>query len=304
MPASPDRQERQVVEVEGHRLSLSHLDRLLFPESGHTKAQVLRYYAGIAPALLPHTEGRAASFVRAPEGPGGQSWVAKNPPNGSPAWVPRAPVRHREGTTEQVMVDSTAALIAMVNLGAYEVHVPQWRAAAGPDAHDRLVLDLDPGPGVDLVVCCRVAQRLRQLLADDGLTAHPVVSGAKGLHLYAPIEAAPGRAAGHYAKALATRMMKEHPGLIVVSMVRAERRGKVLVDWSQNASAKTTAAPYTVRVLPGRPGVAAPVTWQEVAACEDPADLAFTPEEVLDRFTADGDLLAGLAADEERAPLP
>ncbi|GHC47555.1 non-homologous end-joining DNA ligase [Streptomyces cinnamoneus] len=301
MSASP---ERQVVEFEGHRLSLSHLDRLLFPASGHTKAQVLRYYAGIAPALLPHAVGRAASFVRAPEGPGGESWVAKTPPNGSPAWVPRVPVRHKDGVTEQVMIDSTAALIAMVNLGAYELHVPQWTAAAGPDAHDRLVLDLDPGAGVDLVVCCRVAERLRQLLADDGLTAFPVVSGAKGLHLYAPIAPASGRAAGRYAKQLAGRMMNEHPGLVVVSMVRAERTGKVLIDWSQNASAKTTAAPYTVRLLPGRPGVAAPVTWEEVAGCREPGDLAFTPEAVLDRFAADGDLLAGLAGDVARVPLP
>ncbi|MBO0653690.1 non-homologous end-joining DNA ligase [Streptomyces triculaminicus] len=306
MSTSSERQspERQVVEVEGRRLSLSHLDRVLFAASGHTKAQILRYYAAVAPAMLPHARGRAASFVRAPEGTGGESWVAKTPPNGSPRWVPRVPVRHKDGVAEQVMIDSMAALIAMVNLGAYEVHVPQWTAEAGPDGHDRLVLDLDPGPGADLVVCCRVAQRLRQLLADDGLTAHPVVSGAKGLHLYAPVEAASGRATGHYAKRLATAMTNEHPGLVVVSMTKAERRGKVLIDWSQNASAKTTAAPYTVRLLPDRPGVAAPVTWDEVAACADPGDLAFTPEEVLDRLDAHGDPLAALAGNDTRAPLP
>ncbi|KJY42060.1 ATP-dependent DNA ligase [Streptomyces sp. NRRL B-1568] len=300
MPASV---ERQVVDVEGHRLSLSHLDRLLYPATGHTKAQVLQYYARIAPAMLPHTAGRPASFVRAPEGPGGESWVAKNPPPGAPGWVPRVPVRHREGTTEQVVVDSTAALVAMVNLGAYEVHVPQWTAAAGPDAHDRLVLDLDPGPGADLVVCCRVAQRLRQLLDDDGLTAHAVVSGSKGLHLYAPVHPASGRAVSGYAKELAARMMGEHPGLVVVSMARIERRGKVLIDWSQNASAKTTAAPYTVR-LRERPDVAAPVTWDEVVACRDPDELVFGPEDVLDRVDTYGDLLAPLAADATRARLP
>ncbi|MFI9202699.1 non-homologous end-joining DNA ligase [Streptomyces sp. NPDC053048] len=294
---------RQAVEIEGRRLSLSHLDRVLFPESGHTKAQILQYYARIAAVMLPHAQGRAVSFVRAPEGSGGESWIAKTPPNGSPGWVPRVPVRHKDGVAEQVMIDSTAALIAMVNLGAYEVHVPQWTAAAGPDGHDRLVLDLDPGPGTDLVVCCRVAQRLRQLLADDGLTAYPVVSGAKGLHLYAPVEPASGRVTGHYAKGLATRMMNEHPGLVVVSMTRSERRGRVLIDWSQNASAKTTAAPYTVRLLPDRPGVAAPVTWEEVAGCTEPEQLAFTPEEVLERVAAHGDVLAALATDRDRAPL-
>lgn len=300
----PDSSDRQVVEVEGHRLALSHLDRVLFPGSGHTKAQVLRYYARIAPALLPHARGRPASFVRAPEGPAGQSWIAKNPPGGSPHWVPRVPVEHREGLTEQIVLDSTAALVAMVNLGAYEVHVPQWTAEAGPDGHDRLVLDLDPGPGTDLVVCCRVAQRLRQLLGADGLTAYPVVSGSKGLHLYAPIRPASGRAASRYAKELAGRMMSEHPGLVVVSMARAERRGKVLIDWSQNASAKTTVAPYSVRLTPDRPGVAAPVGWEEVAGCTDPGDLAFGPEEVLGRVADHGDPLAGLGGGRERAPLP
>ncbi|WP_370418238.1 non-homologous end-joining DNA ligase [Streptomyces sp. QH1-20] len=300
MPASSD---RQVVEVDGHRLSLSHLDRVLFPATGHTKAQLLRYYAGIAPVMLPHITGRPASFVRAPEGPAGESWVAKNPPPGAPGWVPVVPVEHREGVTEQVMIDSTAALVAMANLGAYEVHVPQWTAAAGRDGHDRLVLDLDPGPGADLVLCCRVAQRLRQLLDADGLTAHAVVSGAKGLHLYAPIHPASGRATADYAKDLAGRMMGEHPGLVVVSMSRAERPGKVFIDWSQNASAKTTAAPYTVR-LRESPGVAAPVGWDEVAAVGAPGDLAFTPEQVLDRVAAHGDLLAPLAADAPRGSLP
>ncbi|MEV5379234.1 ATP-dependent DNA ligase [Streptosporangium nondiastaticum] len=296
--------ERQAVEIEGHRLALTHLDRVLFPASGHTKAQVLQYYARIAPVMVAHTADRPASFVRAPEGPGGQSWIAKNPPGGVPGWVRVVPVEHREGVTEQIVIDTTAALVALANLGAYEVHVPQWTATAGPDGHDRLVLDLDPGPGTDLVVCCRVAQRLRQLLDDDGLTAHAVVSGSKGLHLYAPVHAATGRAAGGYAKELAARMMGEHPGLVVVSMARVERRGKVLIDWSQNASAKTTAAPYTVRLREGAPGVAAPVTWDEVAACRDPADLAFTPEEVLDRAEAYGDLLSPLTGDATRAHLP
>ncbi|MBT2387270.1 non-homologous end-joining DNA ligase [Streptomyces sp. ISL-11] len=300
MPASSD---RQAVEIEGHRLALSHLDRVLFPASGHTKAQVLHYYAQVAAVMVPHTAGRPASFVRAPEGLEGQSWIAKNLPGGAPGWVPVVTVEHRDGATEQVVIDSTAALIAMANLGAYEVHVPQWTAAAGPGAHDRLVLDLDPGPGADLVLCCRIAQRLRQLLADDGLTAHAVVSGSKGLHLYAAVRPASGRATSAYAKELAGRMRAEHPGLVVVSMARAERAEKVFIDWSQNASAKTTAAPYTVR-LRERPGVAAPVTWDEVAACESPDDLAFTLEEVVGRVAAHGDLLAPLTGDDARAPLP
>ncbi|WP_372411789.1 non-homologous end-joining DNA ligase [Streptomyces luteireticuli] len=280
------------------------MERVLFPASGHTKAHVLHYYAQIAPVMLPHVAGRPASFVRAPEGPEGESWIAKNPPPGVPDWVPLVPVEHRDGVTEQVVVDSTAALAAMVNLGAYEVHVPQWTAAGGRDAHDRLVLDLDPGPGADLVVCCRVAERLRQLLDEDGLMACPVVSGSKGLHLYAPVEAVSGRGASAYAKGLAERMTVEHPRLVVASMAKLERRGRVLIDWSQNASAKTTAAPYTVRLREGSPGVAAPVTWDEVAACRAPSDLAFTPEAVVERAAERGDLLAGLLGEGVRGRVP
>ncbi|MFH8983514.1 non-homologous end-joining DNA ligase [Streptomyces varsoviensis] len=300
MPTSPD---RQAVEFDGHRLSLTHLDRVVFPASGHTKAQLLHYYATVAAAMVPHTADRAASFVRAPEGPAGQSWYAKNPPGGTPDWVRLVPVPGKDGPVDHITVDSTATLVAMANLGAYEFHVPQWTGAAGPDGHDRLVLDLDPGPGTDLVVCCRVALRLRQLLADDRLTACPVVSGSKGMHLYAPLRPAAGRAVSTYAKELATRMEDEHPGLVVVTMAREARAGKVFIDWSQNTTAKTTAAPYTLR-LREHPHIATPVDWDEVDACRAPRDLTFTPEQVLDRVADRGDLLAPLADEEARAPLP
>ena len=300
MPAAPD---RQAVSMDGHRLVLTHLDRVLYPASGHTKAAVLHYYAQVAPVMVPHTAGRPASFVRAPDGPHGQRWYAKTPPPGAPGWVRTAPVPAKEGPARHIVVDSPAALVAMVNLAAYEIHVPQWTDRNGPDGHDRVVFDLDPGPGTDLVVCCRIAQRLRQLLDDDGLTALPVVSGAKGLHLYVPIRPSPERAATGYARSLARRLEKEHPGLVVSSMVRAARTGKVLIDWSQNATQKTTAAPYTLR-LRDTPTAAAPVAWEEVAACRDPAELAFGPEEMLERVAERGDLLAALADPDSARPLP
>lgn len=300
MPASP---ERQAVEVDGRRIVLTHLDRVVFPASGHTKAQLLHYYAQVAAAMVPHAAGRLASFVRAPEGPQGQTWFAKRPPNGTPEWVRTEEVPDKDDPQPHVVVDSTATLVAMANLGGFEVHVPQWTADGGRDAHDRLVLDLDPGEGADLVVCCRVAERLRQMLHDDGLTAYPVTSGSKGLHLYAPLVPAPARSAAGYARTLAARMRDEHPGLVVVSMARNLRAGKVLIDWSQNASAKTTACPYTVRVRQ-RPGVATPVTWDEVAACRSPADLVFTPEDVLERVAEHGDLMAALDSGTVRGRLP
>lgn len=301
MPAAPD---RQAVEVDGRRLVLSNLDRVMFPATGHTKAELVHYYAQVAPVILPHTADRAASFVRAPDGPDGQIWFAKRPPPGLPDWVSVTEIAsRRKGSARHVVVDSAGALVAMANLGAWEVHVPQWTTSGGPDAHDRLVLDLDPGEGVDLVMCCRIAQRLRQMLDDDGLTAHPVTSGSKGLHLYVPLEPVPERTAAGYAKEVGVRLQAEHPGLALVSMARAERAGKVFVDWSQNASAKTTAAPYTLRVRQ-RPGVATPVTWDEVAACREPADLAFTPEEVMDRVQRHGDLFAPVAEPTGRGRLP
>lgn len=297
MPASP---ERQSVEVDGRRIVLTHLDKVLFAATGHTKARLLHYYAQVAGAMLPYATGRLASFVRAPEGPAGQTWVAKRPPNGTPDWVTTATAADGE---PYVVVDSAATLIAMANLGALEVHVPQWTADAGPDAHDRLVLDLDPGEGADVVLCCRVAERLRQLLEDDGLAAYPVTSGSKGMHLYAPITPTPGKTVSAYAKAIAGRIQDEHPGLIMVSMTRGLRAGKVFIDWSQNASAKTTACPYTLRVRE-RPGVATPLTWAEVAACGRAEELAFTPEEVLRRVAEYGDPLAGLDGSRGRGKLP
>jgi bifunctional non-homologous end joining protein LigD len=297
MPVPP---ERQSVEVDGRRLVLTHLDKVVFPSTGHTKAQLLHYYAQVAPALVPHATGRLASFLRAPEGPTGQAWVAKRPPNGTPAWVRTATAA--DGSP-YVVVDSAATPVAMANLGALEVHVPQWTADAGPDAHDRLVLDLDPGEGVDVVLCCRVAERLRQMLEDDGLTSYAVTSGSKGLHVYSSIAPRPGRTVSHYAKMMAGRIHDEHPGLVVVSMTRGLRAGKVFIDWSQNASAKTTACPYTVRVR-DQPGVATPLTWEEVAACERAEELAFTPDDVLRRVEEHGDLLAALNEPDGRGELP
>lgn len=288
MPAQPD---RQTVEFEGRRLVLTHLDKVLYPATGFTKAHALHYYQRIAEVMLRYCAGRPASFVRAPEGPAGQRWYAKNPPPGLPGWVTVEEVAGSRGTAPHVVVDSAGALLAVANLGAWEVHVPQWTIAGGREAHDRLVLDLDPGPGADLVTCCRIAEGLRELLADDGLTCCPVVSGSKGLHLYAAVVPAGQDAVRGYARSLARRLQARDPDRATAVMAKTARTGKVLIDWSQNASAKTTAAPYTLR-LAEAPAVAAPVGWEEVEACRDPRDLRFSPQETLDRVRHHGDLLA------------
>ncbi|MEU9128434.1 non-homologous end-joining DNA ligase [Kitasatospora sp. NPDC048540] len=293
--------ERQVTEVEGRRLVLSHLDKVLWPATGWTKGEALYYYAQIAPAMLPHLLRRPATFLRFPAGIGEEGFFAKNPPPGLPEWVHTLTVPTHEGPKDRVAVDDLATLMTVANGYALELHVPQWTADTGPTHHDRLVVDLDPGPGADLTDCCRVALLIRDHLAADGLHAHPKTSGSKGLHLYAALTPAPAKAVSGYAKALAERLAADHPALVVSRMAKALRRRRVFVDWSQNATAKTTAAPYTLRAT-AVPGVSAPVSWAEIEACTRAEELSFTPDQVLERHAADGDLLAPLLTD--AGPLP
>jgi bifunctional non-homologous end joining protein LigD len=285
--------ERTPTTVEGRSLVLSHLDKVLWPATGMTKAEALHYYAQVAPAMLPHLRGRAATFVRFPDGVEAERFYTKNPPPGTPDWVATVAVDGRDGRRTHVVVNDLASLMALANLAALEMHVPQWRDGR-PEVHDRLVVDLDPGPGAGLVECCHVACLVRDAMAEDGLKVWAKTSGAKGLHLYVPLTAAPAERVTGYARDLARRLEEAHPALVVHRMAKALRPGKVFVDWSQNASAKTTAAPYTLRARPV-PAVSTPVGWEEIEACTTARDLAFTPDEVVDRVTATGDLMEGLA---------
>ncbi|WP_034091950.1 non-homologous end-joining DNA ligase [Streptacidiphilus albus] len=286
-------QDRTVVEVDGHRLTLSHLDRLLYPATGTSKAAVLHYYARAAVAMLPHLAGRPASFLRCPEGVTGERFWAKNVPPGAPDWVTTADVAQHAKTMRQVVVADLATLTWAANLAALEMHVPQWTAGKGPDAHDRLVVDLDPGEGCDVTHCCAVALRVRELLAADGLRAWAKTSGGKGLHLYAPVVDATAEQVGDYARRLAQRLEQDHPDTVVSRMAKALRPGKVFIDHSQNASSKTTACAYTLRATT-RPAVSTPVSWEEVEDCVAAEQFAFTPEQVVERIDRYGDLLAGL----------
>lgn len=294
------RAARQTVRIGDRRLVVSNLEKILYPQAGFAKGQVLDYYAQVAPVLLPHLTGRPLTRKRYPNGVDGESFFEKNAPRGTPEWVrtvrlPTPGSTKNRDTIDFVVVDELATLIWVANLASLELHVPQWRVGRcgevlGPDL---LVLDLDPGPPASIVECCRVAALLRAELADDGLAAYPKTSGKKGLQLYAPVRADSADETRGYARTLAQRLERRHPDLVVFDMSKQLRHGKVLVDWSQNAAAKTTVAPYSLRAQP-TPTVSTPVSWEEVASCRAPEQLRYTPGEVLTRLERDGDLLADL----------
>ncbi|MEV8567266.1 non-homologous end-joining DNA ligase [Streptomyces sp. NPDC051322] len=291
-----------LTEVEGRRLPLTRLDKVLYPATGTTKGEVLHYCAETAGPLLAHLRDRPVSFLRYPDGPDGQRFFTKNVPPGAPDWVQTADVpRSRERTACQVLVQDLATLMWAANL-VVEFHTPQWQAQH-PARADRLVFDLDPGPGATVVDCCTVACWLRERLSDDGLTAYAKTSGSKGLHLLVPLERTPSDEVSAYAKGLAIEAEAALPELALHRMARALRPGKVFVDHSQNAAAKTTATPYTVRARP-EPTVSAPVTWKEVEGCTDPAELVFLIGDIGPRLKKHGDLLAPLVDLEGARRLP
>ncbi|MER6700823.1 non-homologous end-joining DNA ligase [Streptomyces fimicarius] len=292
-----------ITEVEGRRVSLSNLDKVLYPATGTTKGEVLHYYAAtVSGVILPHLRDRPVSFLRYPDGPGGQLFFTKNPPPGTPAWVATAAVpRSEDQNARQVVVRDLASLMWAANL-VVEFHTPQWRTDA-PEIADRMVLDLDPGSPATVVECCTVALWLRERLAADGLFAYGKTSGSKGLHLLVPLEPTPSGEVSAYAKRLAVEVEAALPGLALHRMKRALRPGKVFVDFSQNAASKTTATPYTLRARP-EPTVSAPVGWDEIAECQEAGALVFRAGDMAGRLDRYGDLLAPLNDPEQARPLP
>jgi bifunctional non-homologous end joining protein LigD len=281
---------------------------VLYPEAGFTKGEVLDYYTRIAPALLPHLRDRPATRKRYPNGVEAGSFFEKNAPSHTPSWVrvvelPSPGSTMNRDTINYVVVQDLPTLVWLANLAALELHVPQWTVGprGGVRGADRLVFDLDPGPPATIVECAEVACLLREALAEDGLQTWAKTSGSKGMQLYVPLEPVSPEKVHTYAKALAQRLEKAHPKLIVHRMEKALRPHKVLIDWSQNSAAKTTVAPYSLRARP-LPTVSTPVTWAEVEACEKPEDLRFLATDVLDRVDADGDLFGAMFEQAQRLP--
>ncbi len=289
------------VEVDGRTLTLSNLGKVLYPETGTTKAEVLHYYAQIAPVLLPHVKDRAMTRIRWPHGTSGPSFFEKNLPSGAPSWLRSAEVPSTGSRGESrygdhilfPLVDGLAELTYLANLASLELHVHQWRVDPDgrPRLPDRMVIDLDPGHPAGLHECAQVALLVKERLAALGLPAAPVTSGSKGLHLYAPMPGAlTADQVREAAKQIAEGLEKDNP-LVISSMTKAKRPGKVFLDWSQNTGSKTTITPYSLRGT-AAPYAAAPRTWEEVEeGAEDVLALdQLSSAEVLARLEEHGDL--------------
>ena len=299
----------QVVEVEGRELKLTNLDKVLYPEAGFTKGEVVDYYARVAPTMVPHLSGRAVTLRRFPEGVDDldSAFFEKRCPKHRPKWVKTTSVTAgpRSGKIDFCVCDGKPTLIWMAQLAAIELH-PSLSLGRAPKRPTVLAFDLDPGPPANIVECCRVALRLRDMFGHFGVQSFPKTSGSKGMQVYIPLNSKKVSydTTKPFAKAIAQLLEKQTPDQVVSKMKKVEREGKVLVDWSQNHQSKTTIAVYSLRARP-RPTVSTPITWEEVEACaenEDPDSLVFEGDAVIERIEDQGDLFAPVLELEQELP--
>jgi bifunctional non-homologous end joining protein LigD len=296
---------RVEVEVERRKLKLSNLDKVMYPETGFTKGQVIDYYTRVAPALLPHLKGRPLTLKRYPEGVGGQHFYEKNCPSHRPPWVKTKEIEFRRKAVNFCICDDLPTLVWMANLADLELH-PSLSLAKKIERPTMMAFDLDPGEPAALLECCEVALALRETLSQLGLECFPKTSGSKGMQVYVPINQ-PKVTYDHtkpLSKALAQHMEQERPDLVVSSQKKSLRPGKVLIDWSQNDAAKTTVSVYSLRARE-RPTVSTPLQWDEVESTLESRDagaLVFEAEEALERVAEHGDLFAQVLELKQRLP--
>jgi bifunctional non-homologous end joining protein LigD len=282
------------ITVAGRKLAVSNLQKVLYPSTGFTKGQVIDYYIAIGPVLLPHLHKRALTLKRYPDGVGKFFFYEKSCPPYRPSWVNTASImsKTRGAPIDYCQANNLPSLVWMANLADLELHVSLARSSA-PNRPTAMVFDLDPGPGTSIVECSQVAMWLRERFAEKKLQAFAKTSGSKGMQLYVPLNTPvtfeKTRAASHQ---IALELEEEHPESVVTNMRKELRKGKVLIDWSQNASFKTTVCVYSLRGTE-KPGVSTPLEWSEVEKFwkkKDPELARFTPEQVLARVEKHGDL--------------
>jgi bifunctional non-homologous end joining protein LigD len=305
-----------VTRVGERTLTLTNLDKVLFPSVGFTKAEVIDYYLRIAPVMLPHIRDRAMTRLRFPDGvgPDRSPFYEKNAPMGTPEWVRRVKVNTSDGIIDYIVVDDEAAVVWLANLAALEMHVPQWTVSSATPANgiislpelqprsgeplaNRLVVDLDPGAGMTIVDGARAALIVAARLADDGMIPIAQTSGSKGIQVYAAIAPTRSKTAWNYVKQLNASLHTAQPDFFVAAMSVEQRAGRIYVDYNQNLAARNTIAPYSMRGR-DRPAVATPVTWEELGSVRGPDDLRFGPEDVLARVVDYGDLAGDLLTSE------
>jgi len=278
------------VTIGKRKLSLSNLDKVLWPATGFTKGEMIDYYARVAPTMVPHLAGRAITLRRWPNGVDASSFFEKNCPSHRPPWMETVEL----GDVGYCRLDEPAAIVWTANLAAIELH-PTLAAAPDLERPTFVVFDLDPGAPADILTCVRVAQLIREVLDHLGLQAWPKTSGSKGLQLYVPTGGTATYAeTREFSQNLAHLLERAHPELVVSTQEKARRAGKILIDWSQNTSSKTTVAVYSLRAR-DEPSASTPVTWEEMEAAasrEDAEALRFSPAEVLQRIEEKGDLMA------------
>jgi bifunctional non-homologous end joining protein LigD len=305
--AAPDREGRVEVTVDGRQLRLSNLDKVLYPETGFTKGELIDYYLRVAPAMLPHLADRPLTRKRYPDGVEGPPFFEKQKPRGKPDWVRTHGIwsGRNKAKIDYVVADDRATMVWLANLAAIELHTSLSRTADA-ERPTVLVFDLDPGPGTDVVDCCEIGLVLRGMFSQLNLELFAKTSGSKGLQLYLPLNTddVTYSTTKPFAREIAELVERQLPDRVVSRMTKTLRRDRVLIDWSQNDPHKTTVCAYSVRARP-QPTVSTPVTWDEVEACLDAGDaglLRFTTGQVLDRIDRHGDLFAAVATLAQRLP--
>jgi bifunctional non-homologous end joining protein LigD len=282
--------QRVEVRIGERSLSLSNLDKVLWPETGFTKGQLIDYYSRIAAVMVPHLARRPITLRRWPNGVNGTSFFEKNCPSHKPPWVESVLM----GDVRYCLIDEPASLVWIANLASIEIH-PSLAQAQDLEVPTAVVFDLDPGAPADVVTCAEVAFILRDALDRLGLQAWPKTSGSKGIQVYVPLNSGAGYdRVKPFAQAIAQLLERDHPDLIVSVMEKSKRKKKVFIDWSQNTASKTTVAVYSVRALDW-PSVSTPVTWDELdnaLSAKDASLLRFGPEQVLERVEKLGDIHA------------
>ena len=296
----------QTIEIEGRTLTLTNLDKVLYPATGFAKGQVVDYYARIAPVLVPHLSGHPLTLKRYPGGVDQEFFFEKNATKHRPDWVKTAPIwsEGNQRNVNYILANDLATLIWVANLAALELH-PSLSLAKNISCPRTMVFDLDPGPPANIVQCCQVAFWLREIFEHFGLQSFPKTSGSKGLQIYVPLNTPTSYdVTKPFAHALARLLEGDHKELVVSDMKKQVRVGKVFVDWSQNDEHKTTISVYSLRARE-HPTVSTPVKWEEVEQAykkKDAALLVFEAEQVIKRVEKMGDLFEPILSLKQKLP--